>query len=452
MNYSEALNYLGTFIDYEKIPGANYAASGDPLTRTRLFLEYLGDPHRDYPSVIVAGTKGKGSTCAMLASILGATGRRVGLYTQPHLHTYRERIRIGDELIPHDCVASAVTRIARAVEMVHRDHAELGRITWYELGTAMAFCHFSERRVDVAVLEVGLGGRLDATNVVDPLVSVITPISLDHTQVLGNTLALIAREKAGIIKQGRPVVSAPQADEALAVIRGVCAERGASLLVVGETAPWPRSIVRPPPATSRTAGYLSVDLGGSRRDYGTLEVPLLGRVQATNAAVAVATIDELDSAGISVPIDAARAGLRATRWPGRLEIIAEQPIVVADGAHNDESARELGIALGEYFAPTERAIVLGVGVDKDARSIVRGLLAASSRFVVTRSRHARSADPQSLAHLVIGEGGQAWVEPSVSAAIESARAIVGPAGLVCATGSLFVAAEAREWAGLAVAE
>ena len=448
VDYTAAMRYLDSYVDFEKIPGVNYAGNGDPLPRVRLLLHELGNPQRAYPALIVAGTKGKGSTCAMLASILRASGRRVGLYTQPHLHSYRERIRVDDDLIPPASVGAQIERISAAVDTVHRTHPEVGRLTWYELGTALAFCHFAERVVDIAVLEVGLGGRLDATNVVDPLVSVIASISLDHTQVLGATEALIAREKAGIVKPGRPVISAPQSDEALGVLRAVCAERGSTLLVCGEGGPWPWSVLRSSPLAAIPPSPMVVTLGGTRREYGPLAVPLLGRVQATNAALAVGVCELLDSSGFSITATAIVDGLRATRWPGRLEVVSERPLTVVDGAHNGESARELGIALQEFFAPRRRVCVLGVSSDKDVRAIVRGLMAATRSLIVTKSRHARSARPEEIAACVREAGGVATIEPDVALAITAARAQAGPDGLVCATGSLFVVAEAREWAGL----
>ncbi|MFQ6057599.1 MAG: bifunctional folylpolyglutamate synthase/dihydrofolate synthase [Anaerolineae bacterium] len=436
ITYQQALDYIYSFVDYEKKVADRYAPARFNLARMEHLLSLLGDPHRRYPSVHIAGTKGKGSTAAMMANILGAAGYRTGLYTSPHLHTYRERIRVNNRLISEEEVTALVERLRPLVDTIED-------ITTFEITTALAFLYLAEQGVDFAVLEVGLGGRLDATNVVKPLVAVITSLSFDHTYLLGETLPQIAREKAGIIKPGVPVVSAPQPPEALAVIEEVCRERGAQLTVVGRDWTW-------------QAGEASLEgqkfkVQSSKFKVQSLWIPLLGRHELINATTAVAAIHLLREQGVGVPAGAVAQGLRRVRWPGRLEILNRRPLLVVDGAHNGDSARRLAEALGEYFGYRRLILVFGASADKDIAGMLRELLPPTQALILTQARHPRAADPRWLREQVIACGANPSTEvviaAPVAAALERALAIAGEEDLICFAGSLFVVAEAREaWA------
>ena len=454
MDYSEALRYLYSFTDYEKKTGYSAAESFD-LRRPRELLALLGDPHLRFPSVLVAGTKGKGSTSIMIASILEAAGRRVGLYSQPHLHTFRERIRVNGRLISPQEMASAVEAVVPAVEELSLTRPELGVPTTYEVATAAAMHYFARQQPDLVVLEVGLGGRLDAANVVNPLVSVITPISLDHVQILGNTIGQIAREKAGIIKENGVVVAADQTQEALEVIRQVAAERSARLLIAHpDLMKAPEELPGEPLAEGAPARPLRertrAVLRGPSGEVYRVELPLLGVHQLANAATAIAVVEQLKGMGFRVSREAAERGLGQVRWPGRLELLRREPLVVADGAHNGDSARKLAAALKENFAYRRLILVLATSADKDIEGIVAAMSPEASVVIATRSRHPRAAAPDRLAAAVPREVcPQVEVARDFTSAIGLAVALAGPSDLICVTGSLFIVADARDHYGFA---
>ncbi len=453
MDYSEALNYLNSFTDFEKKTGYSAAESFD-LRRPRELLAILGDPHLRFPSILVAGTKGKGSTGVMVASILRAAGMRVGLYSQPHLHTFRERIRVDDRLIAPEEMAAAVEAVVPVVGELQRVRPELGVPTTYEVATAAAMRYFASRQPDLVVLEVGLGGRLDATNVVNPLVSVITPISLDHVRILGDTIAQIAQEKAGIIKDGGLVVAAEQTEEALGVIRRVAAERSAELLVARPElmeaidAPARLPLEEGTPAHLQRERNRAILRSPSGEVY-RIELPLLGAHQLSNAATAIAVVEQLGKKGFAIGHEAVERGLARVQWPGRLEIIGREPLVVADGAHNGDSARKLAAALRENFAYRRLILVLATSSDKDVEGIVAALAPEASVVIATRSRHPRAADPERLAAATRTLSPQLEVAPDLPSAIGLATAMADPADLICVTGSLFIVADARDHYGLA---
>jgi len=494
MDYNEALRYISGFSDFEKKTGYTYSAETFDLRRPRALLAFMGNPQLRFPSIVVAGTKGKGSTCAMIASILQTSGRRIGLYTQPHLHTFRERIRVEGRLISPREMAEAVEAVIPAVERLERDRPELGPPTTYEVATAAAMYFFARQALDLAVLEVGLGGRLDAVNVVDPLLSVLTPISLDHIQILGNSIAQIAAEKAGIIKENGVVVSAEQPEEAMAVIQQVALERGARLMVVraagnghearedGETgrrgdAETPghgdSELASSPPHGGEGPGAGSVDsthysslithhfsahprqeraeiaLRGPSGEVYRTELPLLGAHQVANAATAIAVVEQLGRVGFPVGRAAVEQGLASVQWPGRLEILSRQPLVVVDGAHNGDSAHKLADALRESFIYRRLILILGTSTDKDVPGIIAALAPVASVVIATRSRHARAADPERLAAEARKLCSRVEVAHDLPTALGVATALAAPSDLVCVTGSLFTVADAREQFGLA---
>jgi len=366
----------------------------------------------------------------MITSALSAAGYRTGLYTSPHLHTFRERITVDGEMITEDEFSALTERLRPEIDEVNRRH-NYGEITTFEILTALAFALFAERRVDFQVLEVGLGGRLDATNVVIPRIAVITSISLDHAEVLGDSLAKIAGEKAGIIKPGTLVISAPQPKEVEAVIEEVCRHNEVSLITVGRDVTWRK---------------LKSDLSGQffevkgKAGSHKLIIPLLGEHQLENAAVAVAALEALD---IGVK-DIAR-GLAQVQWPGRLEILRHEPLFLADGAHNADSANRLRETIEKYLHFDRLILILGASSDKDIAGIVGELASMSSLAIVTRSRHPRALEPASLLEELEKQGVKGELVESVSSAAERAMEMAGPRDLICATGSLFVAAEAREY-------
>jgi len=434
LTYEQALAYLYSLANYEYRRIERYAPDVLDLGRMARLLGALGDPQRSFPSLHIAGTKGKGSVAAMSASVLRAAGLRTGLYTSPHLHDFRERMQIDGQQIGKGELAALITRVRPAVE------AHPG-VTWFDVVTALAFLHFAQRQVDFAVIEVGLGGRLDSTNVITPLAAVITSISYDHTHLLGHTLAEIAREKAGIIKPHVPVISAPQADEAQAVIERVAAERQAPLTVVGQT--W-RAELR---AQTLEGQAFTLHAPASSPLGGDYCIPLLGRHQLENATVAVAALDALRQAGLPITAEAVRQGLRATRWPGRLEVLHHQPLVVVDAAHNADSAQKLRAAVEEIFTCDRLTLIFGASSDKDIEGMLNALVPLADRVIMTRASHPRAADPQALAGQAAHMGAQAETAPSPAEALALALASATPRDLILATGSLFIVAEVREASG-----
>jgi dihydrofolate synthase/folylpolyglutamate synthase len=429
LSYRDALTYLYGFTDYEKRGFAIYAPEFYDLDRVRRLLSLLGEPQRSFQAIHIAGTKGKGSTAAMVESVLRVAGYRTGLYTSPHLHTFRERIQTRGELIPE-------ADVARLVDAMKPLVAQVAGITTFEIMTVLAFAWFAEEGVEWAVVEVGLGGRLDATNVVVPALAVITSISYDHTAILGETLAQIAVEKAGIVKPGVPVVSAPQSTEALSVIEATCNQQGAPLTLVGRDWRWELD---------------AADLDGQafalvegRRVIDELWIPLLGEHQVVNAATAVAALSLLRRAGIDLSQAVIREGLRAVYWPGRMEILGRAPLVVADGAHNADSAQKLVAALRDYCDYRRLVVVWGASADHATPELMEALLSGADRAIAVRSRHARAADPSWLQAQAAELGFYLEVKETVAQALTAVLDDAEPGDLICCTGSIFVAAEARE--------
>lgn len=418
--YSEALAYLNRFISYERQQPAVYSPETLSLDRVNRLLDRLARPDQAFPAIHIAGTKGKGSTAAMIEAGLRAAGYRTGLYTSPHLHTFRERIRVNHELIARADFARLVDEIEPHVEAVPG-------LTWFEIVTALAFLHFAQARVEVGVVEVGLGGRFDATNVLTPLVSVITSLSMDHMNLLGPTLAHIAFEKAGIIKRRVPVVSAPQRPAAFDVLRRVARFRATTITLIG------RDVTYRLVESTRDGQRFQID-------GGEFELPLLGAHQVLNAATAVTALRLAGGRGLPIGDDAIRAGLRDVQWPGRLEVLSRDPLLVVDGAHNGDSAQQLAAALRDVFGRDDWTLIIGVSADKDVPVILDALLPIASRVIVTRARSVRAADVKTLGQQVIDRGGETAFSDSVAEAIDLALIDQAP---IIVTGSLFVVADAR---------
>ena len=438
MDYQQAIHYLSGFTDWERTPAQAFAAVNFDLRRVHSLLARLGEPHHGRRTVHIAGSKGKGSIAAMTAAILTAapTVGGSGLYTSPHLHTFCERIAVDGEPIAQGDFARLTGAMAPAVAAENAD-GRFGQLTTFELLTTLAFLYFRERGACWQVLEVGMGGRLDATSVVEEKdVAVIGPVSLEHTAILGNTVEEIAAEKAAIIRPACPVVMAPQPfPEAAAVIRRRAVEAGAPLLDVAESYSWRRL------AWDLSGQSLRLDGPRGRRE---MWLPLLGAHQLENAATAIAVIDVLLDSRARVPEQAIAVGLRQVRWPGRLEVLGEQPLVVADGAHNGDSARRLREALRGYFEFRRVILVTGVSQDKTIDDMARELAPLAALAIATRSHHPRASDPAAVAAAYAAAGAATETAPSVAAALERALAVTAPEDLVCVVGSLFVVAEARE--------
>ncbi len=436
MDYQQAIDYLASYTDYEIAPRLAHNAANYDLRRVEELLSRAGNPHRRVRSVHVAGTNGKGSTAAMIAAVLTASGYATGLYTSPHLHTWRERIRVDGELISEAELTALVSRLQPGVEAVNR-RAAYGRLTTFEILTVLAFAHFAGKGADFQVLEVGMGGQFDATNVITPEVGVITSVSLDHTEVLGSTLAEIAGEKAGIIKPGGIVVLSPQTDEVDRVIEDTCRRRGAGLVRVG------RDVIGR--ATGFEDGGQRLQVKGRRGTY-ELSLPLLGRHQRDNATTAVAALEVLAEKGFNISREGIARGLAQVSWPGRLQVIGQRPLIVVDGAHNPDGARRLVESLGECFDFERAVLVIGASDDKDVAGIVSELAPFFKSVVATHSHHPRALAAAAVGAEFARHGVEAMSVDDLPAALAQAVSLAGEGGLVCVAGSLFIVAEAIEQA------
>ena len=430
MNYSQAVAFLDGYINYEKLPDFRWTQAAFRLDRMFRMLELLDNPHKTYPSLHVAGTKGKGSTCAFAASMLQAHGKKTGLYISPHVLDLRERVSIDGRWISENEFSSAMTALRPVIEQVEK---EMIPTTYFEILTALAMWHFAREKIDLAVFEVGIGGRLDATNVVTPVVSVIATIGFDHMDKLGNTLSAIAQEKCGIVKPGVPVVSAPQQPEALKTIERICRERGCSLKLVGRDI---RVLAEP------GRGFkFETDTG----IYETDRLGIEGIHQRENAACALGALEEAQRAGL-VQLDdiLVSKGLSSASLRARFEIIPGEPTILLDGAHNADSLRSLVDSLKERpdLAGRKTVAVVGLAADKDLHACLKILSEIADEFVFTRTSNPRAAKPQDLLQTlqdVSSKPGRVidCIEAAFRAGIESA----GKEGLAVVTGSFYLAGD-----------
>ncbi len=449
MTYLEVIKYLETFVNYEKILAYPYKESLK-LERIKDFLGIIGNPQGSLKCIHIAGTKGKGSTCVFISYILRQAGYKVGLYTSPHLSDFRERIRIlghrsgvrrhrsnkdFEGMISKDKLTELVERLKPAIEDYSKS-SKYGPLSFFEAYTTLAFVYFKEEKVDFAVLETGLGGRLDATNVVNPYVCAITPLSHEHTQQLGNTLREIAIEKAGIIKTPNPkpqtpnsiVISAPQEKEAIEVIRGKCKEVGARLYEVGEDITYQKT----------NNGF---SLKGIFGEYPNLKTRLLGNHQLINAALAIGVIEALRFYDINVGVDSIREGLYNTNWPGRCEVISRNPLVILDGAQNIASSRALTEAIKENFKYKRLILVLGISQDKDIKGICNQLYDLADEVILTQANNPRATEPENLAPYFPNK--DIYITGNVKEAKAQAHRIAKKEDLILVCGSLFVVGEFR---------
>lgn len=408
------------------------------LARMHALLERLGDPHRELTMVHVAGSKGKGSICEMLASALTGCGYAVGVHTSPHLTDVRERIRVGTALMDESSFLRLFNRGLQAAAAIQADY---GPASYFEMITAMALTHFREQAVDVAVIEVGLGGRLDATNVITPAVSLIGAIQLEHTQILGDTCAKIAAEKAGIIKPGVPAVTIEQADpEALATIEQAAAEADAPLSVLGREIEFTQRFE----ADHELGPHMRIGITTERTTFEHIAVPLPGEHQALNCGLALAAIDVLIGKGIDAPELRIAEGLAVTPRRGRLETVWHAPRVIADGAHSPDSIASLVRTIGAHIRYDSMAVVFGCAADKNTDAMLTEIARGADKIIMTRSSsNPRAADPHELAKRYEAISGKtAQVADNVKEAINVAARAVGNNDLICVTGSFYIAGEA----------
>jgi dihydrofolate synthase/folylpolyglutamate synthase len=436
LDYRQAIDSLLTLVDHERaLPLLPRQKRIYDLSRMEAFLEHLGNPHLATHTIHIAGTKGKGSTSAICDAVLCAAGYRTGFYSSPHLHSFCERIRLDTYPIAKAKFAGLVDQLWPHQDWVKKN-TDLGPVSLFEFMTGMAFQCFAQGRVDFQTIEVGVGGRLDATNVVRPEVCVITPISLDHTAILGDSIDKIAAEKAGIIKPGVPVVIAPQVSEARAVILSVCRERNAHPIQVGIDLTWEGG-----PSTIDGQSFTVRGRLGEHR----LTTPLLGTYQLENAATAVAALEALQEQGHTIPDEAMAKGFASVSWPCRMEVLARSPLVVADGAHNAHSMASLLESLPRYFSYQGLILIAGFSRDKSVADMVKLLAERNPVVFATRSRHPRSLSPTNLANQFRAQrAAQVNEVNAVAQAVAQALALAEPGDLVLGTGSLFVAAEVRE--------
>jgi dihydrofolate synthase/folylpolyglutamate synthase len=433
-DYNQALYKMLSLTDLERVSGQTQSTGRYDLRRITTLLHRLGNPHIQIPTVHVAGTKGKGSTAAMIASILSAQGYTTGLFTSPHLHSFRERIQLDGVPINASGFAELIERLWPEV-LTMNAQASSGQVTTFELLTAMAFLHFYEKGADFQVIEVGLGGRLDSTNVVLPEVSVITSISLDHTKILGATLRKIAAEKAGIIKPHTPIVTSPQRPEAMGVLRKSAQANNAPFILAADEC-------NVTPVSHELSSQLINVSSTWSPSY--LSIPFLGQHQIENATTALVTTKTLIEKGFDISHDSIALGFSKVSWPCRMEVLSEEPLFIADGAHNPYSAKILQQAITEYI-PNHRLIILvGLSNDKNISGIVDELAKGADLVIPTKSRHPRAVSPLHISKLFTQKGAKTVTTQSVEEATNYAFSEARAGDLIVATGSLFVAAEARE--------
>jgi len=429
ITYSEAIDYIYDLTKYGIKLG---------LENINYLLYLLGEPHKKLKIIHVAGTNGKGSTCSSISSILQSDGYKVGLYTSPHLVDFTERIKINHKPINRKKVSELLERIKPYIEKV-ANTPSYGHPTFFEVITSMAFLYFFEEQVDYLVLEVGLGGRLDATNVCEPLISVITHIDYDHMDKLGNSLEEIAREKGGIIKPEGIVISSNQYEEAYNEIRKIADEKKSLIYSIGREISY--KIVK-----SDIKGVI-FNLKGIYREYKNLHTPLLGRHQADNATNAIAAVEALKMKGTDISQKAIRDGLEKVKWTGRLEIVRNNPTIILDGAHNPNGAKIMHQALEEIFSYRYLTLVLAIFADKDYKKMIEVLAPGADLIIATKAENPRAASPQAIA-----KEAAKYINKNKIIAIENIPQAINYAlsnskedALICITGSLYTVGEAKKY-------
>ena len=435
--YQAALDYLYSYVDFSMTKGQIYTPESYHLNNMKILLEQMKEPQLAYPVIHIAGSKGKGSTAAMLASILQQSGYKVGLYTSPHLIDFCERIQINGEPISHERFVSLINTYKPLIESIKKN-------TTFEIATALAFEYFRQEEVDMAVIEVGLGGRLDSTNLVQPLLTVITSISLDHTAVLGDTLEEIAGEKAGILKKGVPLILANQVPVVNNHIKSIANERDCEVYDVNEMV---ESQITNEGLTAQQVNFnlLSdfstiVPMGDSI----TLKIPLIGRHQVDNAGTALICALWLAEHGINIQLDSITNGFERTNWPGRFEILSQTPLIIADSAHNPDSMIRLRETIQEYLPNYHVKVIFGASEDKNIEEMLKTLNGAVDHFIFSESIHPRAIQASKLGEIGDKIGLSYEICLPIENAVLSQKNSLTKNEVCIATGSIFVAAAVKE--------
>ncbi|MBN2181802.1 MAG: bifunctional folylpolyglutamate synthase/dihydrofolate synthase [Sedimentisphaerales bacterium] len=435
-SYQQAIDYLFKRTDYEKEETLRYNVTTFSLERMEKLLSLLGDPHVKIPTVHIAGTKGKGSTATMLAKMLEANDYRVGLYTSPHVLHLHERISVNSEMIDEAQMRDLINRIYAPVEKMSKTDPP----TFFEIMTALAFMYFVDKAVDIAVIETGLGGRLDSTNVIKPEIIGITSLSIDHQQQLGETIDLIASEKAGVLKQGVPIITVQQEPAAMSVLKSQALALKAPLSVTGSDIDFSHRF-----ETSREHGpHTRICLTTPTSKFEHLKVPLHGKHQAINCGLALAMLDKLKSMGYKIDNEKVSEGLQKVSLPGRMEMISHDPRVMIDAAHNAASIRALIHAIGQNIPYDSMVVIFGCNNDKDIMGMLQELQYGADKVIFTRSNSAKAISPDDLAEMYTELCGKMCQSaPSLGPALQIAKSAVSREDLICITGSFYLIGQAK---------
>jgi len=434
--YKQALKYLCERTDYEKEKHPRYNISTFNLDRMGKLLSLLGDPHKKIPTAHIAGTKGKGSTATMLAKMLESNNYTVGLYTSPHVVNLHERIVVNSEMISEPEMLGLLNRIYAPVEKM----AKTEPLSFFEIMTALAFMHFVDSQVDIAVIETGLGGRLDSTNVIQPEVIGITSLSIDHQDQLGNTIDSIAKEKAGIFKPGIPIVTVQQEPKAMRVLKSEAAAVEAPLSVTGGDLDFSYRF-----ETSREYGpHTRICLTTQTSKFEHLRVPLHGKHQAINCGLALAMLDKLKGRGYKIDNQMAIEGLQRVSLAGRMEMICDNPRVIIDAAHNAASIQALMHAIGQNIPYDSMVVIFGCNQDKDIKGMLSELQYGADKVIFTRSNSVKAMSPHDLADVYTEICGKmCQTATSLGEALQLAKSAVGREDLICITGSFYLIGQAK---------
>lgn len=434
--FNRAMKTLSTLADFERLRIVRYNSQNFDLDRMRSLLKKIGNPHEAFRSIHIAGTKGKGSTAAMIAAMLQTNGYKVGLYTSPHLVDIRERMAINGEMISH-------ADFARLVKVIEPFAAKMKPIpTYFDVLTAMAFKYFAEQKVDIAIVETGLGGRLDSTNVIKPEVTAVTSISMDHMAQLGSTISQIATEKGGIFKQGVPAVTVLQTPDAEAALKRAAEKAGVTLDITGKTIEFSYRF-----ESSRMLGpHNRIVLTTPSSKFEHLAVPLMGEHQAINCGLALAVVDRLKGRGFAINDQRAMEGLAKTVVPGRMEMVSQTPRIIVDGAHNAASLDAVMKAIGQHIPYDSMVVIFGCCSDKDVPGMLERITSGADKVIFTRVDNIRSADPNELAARYTElYGKMAQVAPTLEEALSIANRAVTKEDLICITGSFYLVGEAKKY-------
>jgi dihydrofolate synthase/folylpolyglutamate synthase len=435
-NYQQAIDYLFARTDYEKQERLRYNVTTFNLNRMEKLLSLVGNPHKKIPTVHIGGTKGKGSTATMLARMLEANGYNVGLYTSPHVVHLHERITVNSKMISESEMCGLLNRVYAPVEKMSKTDPP----TFFEIMTALAFIHFVDKAVDIAVIETGLGGRLDSTNVIRPKVVGITSLSIDHQHQLGDTIDSIAREKAGIFKRGVPIITVQQEPSAMRVLKSRATAVKAPLSVTGSDIDFSHRF-----ETSREHGpHTRICLTTPTSKFEHLRVPLHGKHQAINCGLALAMLDKLKSAGYKIDNEKAAEGLYKVSLAGRMEMIWHDPRIMIDAAHNAASIKALIHAIGQNIPYDSMVVIFGCNSDKDVRGMLEKLQYGADKVVFTRSNSPKAMSPDDLAEMYIEICGKmCQTAASLGQALEIAKSAVSKEDLICITGSFYLIGQAK---------